>query len=474
MKCTAVIIHENLFHQVSASITHSDSVLSYIVTKHEDECIDLDCFGTHYHVVIWSINNISDMVLGRRLRKLGQKGSEYTFEPARSDRSVLLYVTQFPRVIVDKKLSPEHEDMLTSFTPQDRKYMQMHINTRYSGTPISQETETPKKKKVYPQDAFKLMLKYKSKDYDEMLSMLMANDPDEYWIYAAPHNKKHLETTSNDAVKVYYKPWSWLKQAKDRADLFTSERGYYSVEDTRWWMRIIADVNGMHLADLQRLVIPWLLGELPKKNCLYIYGESNSCKTKFANSLADGVYNLGMFLTSNEFYFQECKNTSMILWEETKITDEKQLPSDAKKIFEGQPIKCNKKHHDGFWLSRTPVLCTSNYTPWDFVKHERVTFENRMTYLTFYADERLRPLTRSLNPLFWVEVLEHGRDWVPEEPKADIIQQAMEWANEEVYTKRIHNEFVPLVCAEDIGFIKDKNSKIQKNDEPLIILDPRE
>ena len=94
----------------------------------------------------------------------------------------------------------------------------------------------------------------------------------------------------------------------------------------------------------------------------------------------------------------------MILWEETKITDEKQLVSDCKKIFEGSSIKCNKKHQDGFWLERTPVLCTSNYTPWEFVKDERTTFENRMFYLTFYEDARLEPLVKHLNPLFWVDI----------------------------------------------------------------------
>ena len=80
-------------------------------------------------------------------------------------------------------------------------------------------------------------------------------------------------------------------------------------------------INGLGLVDLQRMVVPWLLQEHPKKNCFYIYGPSNTCKTKFARSLADGVYNLGMYLTSNEFYFQECMDTSLILWEETKITD---------------------------------------------------------------------------------------------------------------------------------------------------------
>ena len=47
------------------------------------------------------------------------------------------------------------------------------------------------------------------------------------------------------------------------------------------------------------------------------------------------------------------------------------------------------------------------------MKDERVTFENRMFYLTFYEDSRLEPMVRHLNPLFWVEVLEKGRDYIP-------------------------------------------------------------
>ena len=308
--------------------------------------------------------------------------------------------------------------------------MDIYINKRGEPTTHLVDDVTPSspvqrsKQKVYPQDAFQLILKYKVKDYHSMLKALMQDDPDQYWVYAA--HGKHLEITTNDAIKVYYKQWSWMKQAKDRQDYFTGEHGYLTVEDTRWWMNILAEVNGLTLLDLQRMVVPWLLQEHPKKNCLYIYGPSNTCKTKFARCLADGVYNLGMYLTSNKFYFQECKNTSMILWEEIKI--KKQLVSDCKKIFEGSKIMCNEKHMNWFWLKRTPILCTSNYTPWHFVKDERVFFENRMYYLTFYEDDRLEPLVQHLNPLFWVEVLEQGRDFIPPSPQPNLLDQVMEEA----------------------------------------------
>ena len=99
---------------------------------------------------------------------------------------------------------------------------------------------------------------------------------------------------TNDALRVYYKQWSWQKQAEDRAHLFTPERGYYTVEETRAWITLLCEVNGLGIVDLQRMVTAWLLKTHHKKNCLYIYGHSNTCKTKFARSLADGVYTLGI------------------------------------------------------------------------------------------------------------------------------------------------------------------------------------
>ena len=342
------------------------------------------------------------------------------------------FLTQPPRILTDRSLNDYDEHQFQGITPQQRKNMAIYINKRGEPqTHVVDEVVAPlsvsgKKQKIYPQDAFQLIIKYKAKDYCELLTTLMQQEPDLYWTYAAPHNIKHLEMTTNDMVKRYYRKWSWMKQTKDRQDYFTGEHGYLTVEDTRWWMNILAEVNGLTLLDLQRMVVPWLLQEHPKNNCLYIYGPSNTCKTKFARSLADGVYNLGMYLTSNKFYFQECKNTSMILWEGIKITDEKQLVSDCKKIFEGSSIKCNIKHRDRFWLRRTPVLCTSNYTPWHFVQDERVTFENRMYYLTFYEDSRLEPLVQHLNPMFWVEVLEQGRDFIPPSPQPNLLDQVME------------------------------------------------
>ena len=460
-RCYGVVVDAPLYYKVEGALLASEQIHCYMVTTHDEVCHPLHIHGPHHHIILWCRSSLSELTLGRHLRRYGQRNVDYRYEMTRNIFSLLMYITQPPREILHNRLDPYWEHQRQTIQHDQREGMQLYIDQRDAAFGSTHEAEKPapvpqeivpiapsmgKKTKIYPEDAFRAVVSYKVCDYDQLLSALMMKEPDLYWSYASPHNRKHLETITNDAIRVYYKQWSWAKQAKDRAEHFTEEKGYLSIQETREWIRTIADVNGFTLLDVQRMVVPWLLGEHPKKNCFYIYGPSNTCKTKFARSLADGVYNLGMYLTSNEFYFQECKNTSLILWEETKITDERQLVSDCKKIFEGSPIKCNKKHQDGFWLKRTPVLCTSNYTPWEFVKDEKVTFENRMTYLTFYEDERLVPLVKHLNPLFWVEVLEKGREYDPEaSPMEDFLSNLVK----ELTSEPAINELLDTIYEEE-------------------------
>ena len=54
--------------------------------------------------------------------------AKYIFVTVQNDIMVLIEHAQYKitRMIVEKKLSPEHEQMLDNFTPQDRKYMKIY------------------------------------------------------------------------------------------------------------------------------------------------------------------------------------------------------------------------------------------------------------------------------------------------------------------------------------------------------------
>jgi energy-coupling factor transporter ATP-binding protein EcfA2 len=54
----------------------------------------------------------------------------------------------------------------------------------------------------------------------------------------------------------------------------------------------------------------------PKKNCLYLYGQSSNMKSTITNSIKNAVPNPGQQITSSDFAFQECVNTNLIYAEE--------------------------------------------------------------------------------------------------------------------------------------------------------------
>jgi P2-related tail formation protein len=70
----------------------------------------------------------------------------------------------------------------------------------------------------------------------------------------------------------------------------------------------------------------------PKKNCLYLYGQSNNMKSTIANNIKNAVPNPGQQITSSDFAFQECVNTNLIYAEECKIIHVIEVISELKHI----------------------------------------------------------------------------------------------------------------------------------------------
>ena len=75
------------------------------MTEHHEDCGELTTFGTHYHVMIWTPRNFSDITLGRRLRKVGVNKSTYVCERTKNELAMMMYITHPPREIVMKSLT---------------------------------------------------------------------------------------------------------------------------------------------------------------------------------------------------------------------------------------------------------------------------------------------------------------------------------------------------------------------------------
>lgn len=119
--------------------------------------------------------------------------------------------------------------------------------------------------------------------------------------------------------------------------------------------------NKIDVNDFVRDVANVLLCKHFKKNCLRIWGGSDSGKTLIANMITKPFITcyLNNHGSENEFYLSNMLNKSIIMCEELYITPA--TAEDFKSVLGGQMIDTDKKFHDKQLLSRTPVIVTSNY-----------------------------------------------------------------------------------------------------------------
>ena len=245
-RCYGIIIAESLYPHVEYALRASQQINHFIITTHDESCRHITSVGLHYHAMVWCRASLSELTLGRRFRRYGQRNVDYRYEIVRNTHSLLMYITQPPREILHNQLSEYWRTQLDGVRHEQRVRMQRYIDNRDAPPEVLPQPEivdepvpvaptTGRKNKIHPQDAFNAMISNRVRDYDELLETLMITNPDLYWSYAAPANRKHLETIINDAVRVYYRQWSWARQAQDRAWKFTPENNYLTVEQTRDW-----------------------------------------------------------------------------------------------------------------------------------------------------------------------------------------------------------------------------------------------
>ena len=141
-----------------------------------------------------------------------------------------------------------------------------------------------------------------------------------------------------------------------------------------------------------------------KINTLYFQGESNSCKSTIAWSIIHITPNYSQGIASQDFMYHNCANSSIIFFEELKITPD--VVDEMKRVLEGSETCTNRKFGDGFYLPRTPVVGLSNYDPWQLVPQdqEKDTLLNRMCHYKFKVFKEHKKYNVAFNPLMWQEL----------------------------------------------------------------------
>lgn len=103
-----------------------------------------------------------------------------------------------------------------------------------------------------------------------------------------------------------------------------------------------------------------------KKNCVWVWGPSNSGKSTLMASFVDTYFPQSVGKPDNNvrtsFPFNNCVNKRIIFWEEPYITLDN--VEDVKCLLSGTKFSTDIKYQSAVEIEKTPVFVTANRTPW--------------------------------------------------------------------------------------------------------------
>nr|QUS52581.1 NS1 [Mute swan feces associated chapparvovirus 4] len=127
-----------------------------------------------------------------------------------------------------------------------------------------------------------------------------------------------------------------------------------------------------------------------KRNCICIYGPSNTGKSTFIAGIKP-LIPWGEAVNGNTFAFEAIVDNVICIWEEPLISPE--LAEKTKQIMEGMPCSVAIKYKAPKVIPRTPMLITTNHWPWRFCQSEEEAMRNRMWIWPFMHTCKDDPLT---------------------------------------------------------------------------------
>jgi hypothetical protein len=149
-----------------------------------------------------------------------------------------------------------------------------------------------------------------------------------------------------------------------------------------------------------------LEGLKPKKNTFILEGPSNSGKSYLIRSLFrifDNIVGEIHAATQNQFTFQDCVGKCLIVAEEFSIIPE--LADQLKLVMEGSECKVAVKHMPDLYISRTPLVCTTNNSVTQWLHgNDKVAIINRIYLHQTKSCEGLKEIQKPLNPRMWVDL----------------------------------------------------------------------
>ena len=127
----------------------------------------------------------------------------------------------------------------------------------------------------------------------------------------------------------------------------------------------------------------WITKKHPKRNCIHIYGQSNTGKSSLFAGLRK-CCPAGEILNGQNFNFEGLIDAYWGVWEEPLLAPE--IAEKFKQIAEGMECAIAVKFKKPYTLPRTPIIITTNSMIWEWCPNQEGPLKNRMWFFTFNND----------------------------------------------------------------------------------------
>lgn len=161
--------------------------------------------------------------------------------------------------------------------------------------------------------------------------------------------------TLDASVDIFMK-WVEDQSAKNLVEIPKTNGGSQKLKlNAREWFQWFVDI---------------LFRRLPKVNCMMIVGPSCAGKSFIEQAICTCFLNIGYLENWNKFVntsfpFMDCVNRRVIIWNEAQVTGDNTQRESVKLLMEGAPMCVNVKNQDHTYLSRTPLIITTNNRLYD-------------------------------------------------------------------------------------------------------------
>nr|AWV66973.1 Non-structural ORFs [Ambidensovirus sp.] len=157
---------------------------------------------------------------------------------------------------------------------------------------------------------------------------------------------------------------------------------------------------------------------IPKKNTFVIIGAPSAGKTYFMRSLFKLAWKYGLIRNNKKggdsFTYQDAIGCRIVEWNECLLMGQEEVET-AKLVWEGATAAVNVKYKSNQRLLRTPLIVTTNSSPWRLLHHnvDKKAFQDRCFLYHWKAQPWLKDLTMYPCPLSWKILLENmqSNEW---------------------------------------------------------------